>query len=116
MTSVIDKTEYSPANTNVPPGDEKKYQTGDEIARYGEGVIKRLREWWDGAKNSSFEQQVPTSYGVQELHEVFERSAWHSAQHVRQLAAVLERFGIEPDGKLTAQDLQGLPLPERLWE
>jgi hypothetical protein len=53
---------------------------------------------------------------VQPLHEVFERSAWHSAQHVRQLAAVLEREGLRPDGPLTAEDLAGLPLPERLWE
>jgi hypothetical protein len=29
---------------------------------------------------------------------------------------VLERFGIEPDGRLTPQDLVGLPLPERLFE
>jgi hypothetical protein len=47
---------------------------------------------------------------------VFERSTWHSAQHSRQLADVLERYKIQPDGKLTAQDLAGLPLPERLYE
>jgi len=29
---------------------------------------------------------------------------------------VLERMGIQPDGPLTAADLAGLPLPERLWE
>ena len=116
MTAVVDKVEYSPGNTNVPAADQEKYQTGDDVARYGDGVVTRLREWWEKSKNISFEQMVPTSYGVQQLHEVFERSAWHSAQHVRQLAAVLERFGIEPDGALTAQDLQGLPLPERLWE
>ncbi|HEX9673735.1 MAG TPA: hypothetical protein VGA12_09905 [Burkholderiales bacterium] len=46
----------------------------------------------------------------------FERSTWHSAQHARQLIHVLERFGIEPDGRLTAEDLAGLPLPERLFE
>jgi len=100
----------------VPAADEKKYKTGDEIARYGEGVIADLRGWWEGAKNISFTQIVPTSYGEQELHEVFERSTWHSAQHVRQLGAVLERFGIPPEGRLTKEDLQGLPLPERIWE
>ncbi|MEO7728329.1 MAG: DinB family protein [Burkholderiales bacterium] len=116
LKAVTGKIEYSPANTNVPAADENKYQTGDEIARYGEGVIAQLHNWWDGAKNNSFAQIVPTSYGQQELHEVFERSAWHAAQHVRQLGAVLERFGIEPDRKLTADDLKGLPLPERIWE
>jgi hypothetical protein len=29
---------------------------------------------------------------------------------------VLERMNIKPDGKLTADDLAGLPLPERLFE
>ena len=33
-----------------------------------------------------------------------------------QLAAVLERYNIKPDKPLTADDLAGLPLPERLWE
>ncbi len=47
---------------------------------------------------------------------VFERSTWHSAQHSRQLAHVLERMGITPDKKLTPEDLAGLPLPERLFE
>jgi hypothetical protein len=116
LKAVTEKIEYSPSNTNVPAQDEKKYQTGDEIARYGEGVIAQLQTWWDGSKNLAFTQRVPTSYGEQELHEVFERSAWHSAQHVRQLGAVLERFGIEPAGRLTAEDLKGLPLPERIWE
>jgi hypothetical protein len=34
----------------------------------------------------------------------------------RQLAHVLERMGITSEGKLTAQDLAGLPLPERPFE
>ncbi|MND04458.1 hypothetical protein D3C83_247310 [compost metagenome] len=53
---------------------------------------------------------------MQPIAVVFERSTWHSAQHSRQLADVLERFNIQPDRKLTPQDLAGLPLPERLYE
>jgi hypothetical protein len=116
LKAVNEKIEYSPSNTNVPAADEQKYKSGDEIARYGDEVIARLNAWWDASKNISFAQTVPTSYGTQELHEVFERSTWHSAQHVRQLADVLDRFGIEPEGRLTAEDLKGLPLPERIWE
>ena len=116
LKAVTEKIEYSPSNTNVPAADENKFQTGAEIAQYGDGVIAKLNTWWEQATKVDFGAIVPTSYGKQELHEVFERSAWHSAQHVRQLAAVLERFGIAPDGKLTAEDLKGLPLPERIWE
>jgi len=50
------------------------------------------------------------------LHQLFERSTWHSAQHTRQLIAILERFGIEPNQPLATEDLAGLPLPEGLWE
>jgi hypothetical protein len=32
------------------------------------------------------------------------------------LIAVLDRFHIEPDRRLTAEDLAGLPLPEGLWD
>jgi hypothetical protein len=32
------------------------------------------------------------------------------------MIAVLERFDIEPDGRLTADDLAGLPLPQGIWE
>ena len=59
---------------------------------------------------------MKTYYGLQPLHHLLERCTWHSAQHARQIIAVLERFGIEADGPLTAEDYAGLPLPEGLWE
>jgi hypothetical protein len=59
---------------------------------------------------------LKTYYGDTQAHKVFERVTWHSAQHCRQLMHVLERMGIEPDGRLTSEDLAGLPLPERLFE
>jgi hypothetical protein len=59
---------------------------------------------------------VKTFYGTPPMHQLFERSTWHSAQHARQMIAVLERLGLEPDVRLTSEDLAGLPLPERIWE
>ena len=53
---------------------------------------------------------------MQPMYQLFERSTWHSAQDTRQSIAVLERFRIEPDGRLGAGDLAGLPLPEGLGE
>ena len=35
------------------------------------------------------------------LHQLLDRCTWHSAHHARQIVDVLERQGIEPDGKLT---------------
>jgi hypothetical protein len=50
------------------------------------------------------------------MHEVLERTTWHSAQHTRQLIVVLDSLGREADGRLTGADLQGLPLPEKAWD
>ena len=108
-------TEYSEYHAQKPPADGTML-TSDEIARYGDSVIPRIEKWWNEFSDKSGQQQVKTYYGAQSLHELLERSTWHSAQHVRQLMAVLERYGIEPDGRVTPENLAGLPLPERLWE
>ena len=50
------------------------------------------------------------------LHEVLERTCWHSGQHARQLMLVLESRGIEPDGRLTDADFAGLPMPAEVWD
>ena len=115
IETVVGGAEYVPMAANAPP-EAGKFTSGAEIASYGEEVILRLRQWWGGLADRSCAQNVQTFYGEQPIHTLFERSTWHSAQHARQLVAVLERFGIEPDGRLSAEDLAGLPLPEGLWE
>ena len=115
LESVVDGKEYAIQAANVPPQDGT-CMTGAAIADYGEGVIKRLEKWWDGVQDKSLSTPMKTFYGTQPMHTVFERSTWHSAQHARQLIHVLERYGIQPDGRLTQEDLAGLPLPERLFE
>lgn len=115
LETVIDGVEYWIQHANVPPKDGT-FTTGEEFVRYGDDVIARLQKWWDGLADKSCRQSLKTYYGMQPMHQLFERSTWHSAQHARQLLAVLDRLGIEPDGRLTKEDLAGLPLPERLWE
>lgn len=115
LETVMDGKEYAAQHANVPPADGT-HTTGRDVAEYGEGVIKRLEAWWAKLEDKSGSQTLKTYYGPQPLHTLLERSTWHSAQHGRQLAAVLERYGISPDRPLTPQELSGLPLPERLWE
>jgi len=115
LETVMDGVEYSNNLATVPPR-EGTFLTGPEFAAYGDTVIARLQKWWNGLSDRSCRQKLKTYYGQQTIHQLFERCTWHSAQHSRQLIHILERFGIEPDRRLTPEDLAGLPLPERLFE
>lgn len=106
--------EYAAKIADNEPPDSMK--TGDDVARYGAGVWKQYEAWWRGLEDRTLSPVLKTYYGDTVAHKVFERVTWHSAQHCRQLIAVLERMGVQPDKPLTPADLAGLPLPERLWE
>jgi hypothetical protein len=97
-----------------PPAETLR--TSADIASYGEGVRAAVRQWWATYPDSSCGQMMDTYFGRHRVHEVLERSAWHPAQHARQLMLLLGELGIEPDGKLTPKDLAGLPLPEKAWD
>jgi hypothetical protein len=115
LETAVDDVEYWANNANIPP-EEGNFTTAEEIACYGDSIIERLEDWWTKLEDKSCQQKVKTFYGTPPMHQLFERSTWHSAQHTRQMIAVLERVGIEPDRPLSAEDLAGLPLPERLWD
>jgi hypothetical protein len=115
LETAVDDVEYWVNNANVPPADGT-CTAGTEIVAYGDGVIARVEAWWNGLEDKSCRQPVKTFYGTPPMHQLLERSTWHSAQHTRQLIAVLECFDIEPRGRLSTGDLAGLPLPEGLWE
>ena len=83
------------------------------VARYGEQVRYRLRQWCEGA--TAFEGTVETYYGSQVATALFQRTVWHTAQHLRQLYALLEQMGVTAEKRLTAEDFAGLPLPESVW-
>ncbi|MGH8669553.1 MAG: glutaredoxin domain-containing protein [Burkholderiales bacterium] len=114
LQAVEDGREDLTAIYNAPP--PAAVATSAHIQAYGAAVTARLRRWWERVEDKALGGNLKTYYGMQPLHHVLERSTWHSAQHARQIIAVLESFGIAPDGPLTAQDYAGLPMPDGLWE
>lgn len=82
-----------------------------DLATRSKSVLARL-----AALRPAPARQVETLHGTSNRHRVLERCTWHAAQHVRQLAFMLERLGVEPDQPLTSSDLEGLPLPEGVWD
>ena len=113
LETAVDGVEYAMQLANVPPK-EGTFTTGDEIARYGETVIQRLQQWWDGLADKSCQQKVKTFFGMQPLYMLYERSTWHSAQHARQLARCARAFRHRAQRAVNAGRSAGLPLPERL--
>ena len=111
---VTEGGEMTVERPNVPPGEDVR--VGADMARYGAGVTARVAQWWAKNEDRRCEQRVPTYYGMQPLSDVLERCTWHSAQHVRQLIALLDGWGTPPDGRITDDDLAGLPLPKGIWE
>ena len=91
-------------------------RTGEDLARYGAGVLARVDAWWENCADRSCDGLMDTYFGRHPMQVVLERTAWHPAQHTRQLMLILDTLNIEPDGKLTAADLAGLPLPDKAWD
>ena len=88
-----------------------------DLIRFSAGVRERFGAWWR-AHRAEFDvsKKADVYYGDVSLHEYFERTVWHSSQHARQLALVVEKLGIVPDRPLGPKELEGLPLPENIWD
>ncbi len=63
---------------------------------------------------SALPPSLDTYYGAQPLAAVLERTAWHMAQHLRQLQGWLQAQGHAPAAPLQAAETADLPLPEGL--
>ena len=92
--------------------------TKQDLLDYGQGNRKRFNDWWErDGKTTDFKQPGKVYYGEVTLHEVLERTGWHSGQHTRQIILMLrEKLGIEPDGALEDKDFEGLPMPKNVWD
>ena len=91
-------------------------RTSAAVADHGEAVRARFAAWWSRVAEADFSGRVPTYFGGTTRHEMLERTVWHTAQHVRQIASLLEQAGVAPDRPLDADDLRGLPLTDKVWD
>ena len=59
---------------------------------------------------------LATYYGPQTLHELFERTTWHSGQHARQWMMLLDKEGVAHPKPLNDADFARLPMPQNVWD
>ena len=96
----------------------KDMKTKSDLIDYGNKVYERFDKWWkrDGDK-VNFDQPGNVYYGEVNLHEVLERTGWHSGQHVRQINLLLkEKLSIDPKQTLDETIFEGLPMPKNIWD
>ncbi len=99
--------------TTEPPED---MTTSAQVAEFGESVRLQFEAWGEQVRQQDFSSKTPTYYGETSRHEVLERTVWHSTQHVRQVASLLVSAGVDSEVKLSAADLAGLPLTDKIWD
>jgi hypothetical protein len=99
----------------LPEGASESW-SGTQIAGFGDSIREEVVGWWESVgRTLDMDQPSENNWGITTLHQTMERQTWHSAQHTRQLIMFLDQLGIDPDGRLTAEDLAGLPLPDNVW-
>ena len=98
----------------APPPDDMR--SSADIAEFGERTRARFRAWWEEVVNQDFDREMEVYFGTTSRHEMLERTVWHTTQHVRQLASLLEQSGPKPDAPLTSEDIKGLPLTDKVWD
>ena len=98
----------------APPPDDMRSSAA--IAAFGDAVRARFQAWWQSVKDEDFDRMVTPYFGTTSRHEMLERTVWHTAQHTRQLATLVEQEGIAPDHPLGAAEIRGLPLTDRVWD
>jgi glutaredoxin len=99
---------------NIEP--HQLIQAKEDTVKEGQELTEKLQRWWLTLEDKSCQQSLKMFYGEHPMHQFLERSTWHSAQHTRQLIALLSEKGIELPAKLDAEDYAGLPMPKQLWE
>ncbi|MDV3125622.1 thioredoxin family protein [Mycobacterium sp. 21AC1] len=66
------------------------------IAFAREALHRTEIRWHDDCYDDPMERVAPLHWGPHTLAECFECEVWHTAQHTRQLAYMVEQAGVEP--------------------
>ena len=108
LCAVVGGKTFDESMANAEPLNELDSETLDKRATEVTRTVHALQTNW--------QRRVTTYYGTRSMHEILERSAWHIAQHLRQLEYFSSLCDVELPRRLTVADLEGLPLPRNVWD
>lgn len=100
------------ANVGLP----ESIKTTEDVLAHADAETARLDRWWANLDDKGCQWPVKLFYGEHPVHDFLERSTWHSAQHTRQIDAVLMSWGINSVSQIKDDAYNGLPMPKALWE
>jgi len=89
--------------------------SGEDIATYGEGVLKRF-QGWHAAYEGDGTESANAYWGEVTLRELLERVTWHPGQHVRQLKMYMAGRDNAPKDPIDDAVFEGLPMPKKVWD
>ena len=96
-------------------GLERRIDLPAELGPRAQRATGRLQDWLSAADAEELARIVGTFFGDQTVHALLASCAYSVAQHTRQLMAVLEMLGIEPDDPVGEDSFAGLPMPAGVW-
>lgn len=88
----------------------------EHVAAGLDSAASTIGLWLDANPNPDLSRPVDTYYGLQSLHQLVQTHTCSLLQHTRQLADVVERSGVAPDGRVVPDDLDGLLMPAGIWQ
>ena len=87
----------------------------EEIARYGEKVLRGVKSALAGDTALDLSRELDTYMGQKTAGELMDLALGHSAHHLKQLYEYMSLIGIEPDAPLCAADFEGIAVPTELF-
>jgi hypothetical protein len=110
-----DSNAFSRIETFAPLGEPGADATLDEVCDQLAEAADAIGRLSGGFSTRDLAAPVRSPDGLTTLHAMLDSMTYSTAQHSRQLLAVLELLGIEPDGPLSDADYEGLALPVTTW-
>ncbi|MCH7891399.1 MAG: DinB family protein [Gemmatimonadetes bacterium] len=80
----------------------------EEIARYGEEVLSRVKSALAGPSPLDLDKVLDTYMGSKTASELMDLALGHSVHHLKQLYEYMSLIGIEPNSPLVAADFEGI--------